>query len=83
MKKLYKSRKDKMLCGVCGGLAKYLGIDPTLIRLGLMLLVVLAGTGLLAYILAALIIPMEPEEFDSYYSEQQNAEAPRYGHRDN
>ena len=60
-KKLYRSRTDKKLCGVCGGLAKYFNIDPTIVRLALVLCVLFAGFGILAYIIAALIIPEEPE----------------------
>jgi sirohydrochlorin cobaltochelatase len=61
-KKLYRSRTDKKICGVCGGLGKYFGIDPTLIRLGVAACVLFAGCGLLAYIIAALVIPEEPYE---------------------
>ena len=59
-KKLYRSRTDKKLCGVCGGLAKYFNIDPTIVRLALVLCVLFAGFGILAYIIAALVIPEEP-----------------------
>ena len=59
-KKLYRSRTDKKLCGVCGGLAKYFGIDATLVRLGVVLFTLFVGFGLLAYIVAALVIPEEP-----------------------
>ena len=62
MKKLYRSRKDKKLCGVCGGLAQYFEIDSTIVRLALVLLIIFAGAGLLAYIIAALVMPVEPEE---------------------
>ena len=60
-KRLYKSNRNRMLCGVCGGIAEYLGIDPTLVRLGWILLSALAGSGLLAYIIAAIVIPRDPE----------------------
>ena len=60
-KKLYRSRTDKKLCGVCGGLAKYFGIDSTIVRLALVLCVLFAGFGILAYIIAALVMPEEPE----------------------
>lgn len=60
-KKLYKSKTDKKICGVCGGLAEYLEIDSTIIRLILVLLVLFAGTGILAYIIAALVMPSKPE----------------------
>lgn len=57
MNKLYKSRDDKKLCGVCGGLAEFLGIDSTILRLIWAVLIILGGTGLLLYLIAALIIP--------------------------
>ena len=56
-KKLYKSKTNRVLFGVCGGLGEYFNIDPTLIRLGMVVLICGAGTGLLAYIVAAMIIP--------------------------
>ncbi len=59
MKKLYKSQTDKKLCGVCGGLAQYFNIDSTIVRLIWLLLIIFAGTGILAYIIAALVIPEE------------------------
>lgn len=55
-RRLHKSN-DRMLCGVCGGIAEYFGIDPTLVRLGWALFCVAAGSGVLAYIIAAIIIP--------------------------
>lgn len=61
MKKLYLSKNDKKLCGVCGGLAEYFEIDPTLIRLLWVLAVIFAGAGILAYIIAAIVIPKFPE----------------------
>ena len=60
-KKLYKSKTNKKLCGVCGGLAEYLDVDPTIVRLILVLSILFAGCGLLAYLIAALIIPVKPE----------------------
>lgn len=60
-KKLTRSKKDKKLFGVCGGFAQYLGIDSTLIRVILILVVVFTGVlpGVIAYLLAALIMPEE------------------------
>ncbi len=59
-KKLYKSSTDKKLCGVCGGIAKYFNIDPTIVRLGAAVLTVISvGTGLIAYIVAAIVMPDE------------------------
>ena len=59
-KKLYKSATDKKVCGVCGGLGAYFGIDATLFRLAAVLLVLFAGGGLLAYIVCAIVIPDDP-----------------------
>lgn len=59
-KKLYRSVTDKKIAGVCGGLANYFGIDATLIRLGVAFCVIFAGAGILAYIVAAIIVPQEP-----------------------
>ena len=56
-KRLYRSKKDKMLAGICGGLAEYFDVDPSLVRLATVLLCLCAGTGLLVYIIAAIIIP--------------------------
>ncbi len=60
-KKLYKSNTDKKICGVCGGIAKYFGIDATIIRLAFVLLSLFVGGGLLAYIICALVMSKEPE----------------------
>ncbi|KMZ52486.1 MULTISPECIES: PspC domain-containing protein [Lachnospiraceae] len=59
-KRLYRSRQSRMICGVCGGIAEYFNVDPTLIRLGLVLLAC-TGTGILAYFIAAIIIPDQPQ----------------------
>lgn len=59
--RLYKSGENKMLCGICGGIGEYLGIDPTLIRLGWVLFCAIGGSGFLAYVIAAIIIPERPE----------------------
>ena len=57
-KRLYKSSVNYMICGVCGGIAEYLVVDPTLIRLAWVIFTCLsAGTGIIAYIIAAIIIP--------------------------
>ena len=59
-KKLYKSESDKKICGVCGGIAKYFSIDSTLVRLGLVAFCLLGGSGILAYIIFAIVMPEEP-----------------------
>ena len=59
-KKLYKSESDKKLCGVCSGIAKYFSLDPTLVRLALVVFCLLGGSGILAYIIFAIIMPDEP-----------------------
>ena len=59
-KKLYKSNQNRMLDGVCGGLAEYLGIDPTVVRLAVVVLSLMGFSGVIAYILAAIIIPRAP-----------------------
>ena len=59
-KKLYRSKINKKICGVCGGIAEYLNMDPTIIRLILVLLTLAGGSGMLAYIIAAFIIPENP-----------------------
>lgn len=60
-KRLCKSNTNKMVDGVCGGIAEYFGIDATLVRLGWVLFCALGGSGILAYIIAAIIIPPCPE----------------------
>ena len=57
-KRLYKSRTNRVLCGVCGGIGEYFGIDPTIVRL-LCVLLGCASTGLILYIIAAIIMPEE------------------------
>ena len=61
-KKLYKSNTNKMLEGVCGGIAEYFGVDPTIVRLAWVVFCALGGSGILAYIIAAIIIPSAPLE---------------------
>ena len=57
MKKLYRSRADRKLCGICGGIGEYLGIDSTVVRLLWVLLSLMAFTGVIIYIIAGFIIP--------------------------
>ncbi len=60
-KRLYKSNSNKMIDGVCAGVAEYFNIDPTLVRLAFVLFCALGGSGILAYIVAAIVIPRRPE----------------------
>lgn len=56
-KKLYKSNSDKKLAGVCGGIAEYFDVDSTIIRLAWVVFTLAGGAGLLAYIIAAIVMP--------------------------
>ncbi|MFD1954330.1 PspC domain-containing protein [Paenibacillus thailandensis] len=80
MKKLYRSRRKKMLFGICGGLSDMLNIDVTLLRI---LLIVLAlftsGAAILAYILAGIVIPKEPDYFSGYGPGGYNGGYGNYG----
>ena len=60
-KRLYRSMNNKMIAGVCGGVAEYFGLDPALVRLGWIVFCALGGSGILAYIIAAIVIPKSPE----------------------
>jgi phage shock protein C len=62
MKRLYRSRKNRMLGGVCGGIAEYFEIDPVIVRLLAVALFFVGGSAVLAYIIALIIIPYEPFE---------------------
>ena len=64
MKKLYKIEQGKIICGVCGGIAEYFNIDPTLIRIGLVVVSILLGFGvggIIAYVIAACIMPKKSD----------------------
>ena len=60
-KKMYRIENGKMIAGVCGGIAKYFEIDPTVVRLAQVIFSAMGGSGVLAYIIAAIIIPIETE----------------------
>lgn len=62
-KRLYKSRTNRMLTGVCGGIAEYLNLDPTVVRL-LCAVLGCSGTGIIIYIVAAVVMPEEPLDYD-------------------
>lgn len=58
-KRLYKSKFDKKICGVCAGIANYFDLDPTIIRLAWVVFTLLGGSGIIAYIIAAIVMPEE------------------------
>lgn len=64
-KRLYRSEENKMICGVCGGIAEYFNIDPTVVRLAWAILGCMGGSGVLAYIIAAIIVPTKPIGIES------------------
>lgn len=59
-KKFYRKRNDKMIAGVCSGVAEYFNIDATLVRIGWVAITLAGGAGLLAYIICLIIVPEEP-----------------------
>jgi phage shock protein C len=71
-KRLYKSATNKVLSGVCGGLGDYFAIDPTLIRIGWVLLILFGGSGIILYIIAACIIPVRPSGMVDDYVKQDD-----------
>ncbi len=60
-KRLYRSRKDRMIAGVCGGLGKYFNVDPVLLRIAFVVLTFFSGSGLILYLILAIVVPNEPE----------------------
>ncbi len=61
MKKLYRAEDDRKVAGVCGGIAQYFDIDSTIIRLAFLFMVLAWGSGILAYLVAALVVPNESQ----------------------
>ena len=61
-KKLYRIKHGKKLAGVCGGLAEYLNMDPSVVRVLWAIISLCAGTGVLAYIVCAFVIPEKPDQ---------------------
>ena len=59
-KRLYRSRNDRTLAGICGGIAEYFGWDPTLVRVAWVLLTLLGGSGILLYLIMWLVMPEAP-----------------------
>lgn len=81
-KKLYRSKDDRMIAGVCGGLADYFNVDSSLIRLAVLFIFLFQGIGLIAYIIAWVVISEEPAENeykmpDEYYIEEQKSREKR------
>lgn len=64
-KRLYKSRKEKSLSGLCGGIAEFFGIDPTIVRLITVILALMGGWVIIMYLIGWLIVPIEPEPTNS------------------
>ncbi len=62
-KRLYRVERGRRVAGVCGGIAKYINVDPTVVRLLWILLILCAASGILAYLIAAIIMPSESEVF--------------------
>lgn len=66
-KKLYRTEHGAaMLCGVCGGIAEYFNIDPSIVRLLWAALVIVGGTGILLYIIAAIVLPRKSQVYPGY-----------------
>ena len=80
MKKLYRDTVDQKIAGVCSGIAKYLEIDVTVVRLLWVLAILFAGGGILAYIICALLMPVAPVDY--YYRNQQQNYNPNYNQYD-
>jgi phage shock protein C len=59
-KKLYRSRQNRIIAGICGGMGEYLGIDPLIVRIIFVLLILFHGAGLLLYLILAIFIPLAP-----------------------
>lgn len=62
-KKLYKSNVDKKISGVCGGIGEYFNIDSTAVRLGWIIFCALGGSGIFAYLIAAIVMPESPNKY--------------------
>lgn len=64
-KRLYRVRNGKILFGVCAGIGEYFNIDPTMVRLGVVVLTCIGFSGILAYVIAAIIMPEEPMQIEN------------------
>jgi len=74
-KRLQKSNSNSVISGVCGGIAEYFNIDPTIVRLGWMIFTFAGGSGLIAYIIAAVVMPTAP-----VYDPHMHMHTPPHGH---
>lgn len=74
-RKLYRSRKDRMIAGIAGGLGEYLNVDATIVRLLFVLFALAGGPGLLVYIVMLLVVPEEPLDAPSTVVEVEMDEA--------
>lgn len=76
MKRLYRSRTDVMIGGVCSGIAKYFEVDPTAVRLAFVLLLFAGGGGLWIYLVLWIIMPLEPQESENVVDVAERKETP-------
>ncbi len=80
-KKLYRSTNDKIIAGVCGGIAEYVGVDATVVRL-IAVLLFFTSVGLIGYIVAMLIMPLPPADYN-YYQNGYNSQQRNYYNQSN
>lgn len=80
-KKLYRSNRDKVISGVCGGIAEYFAIDSTLIRLLWVLITLAGGAGIIGYIICLIVIPERPS-FNSNHDDEYVVEAKSHSYTD-
>src|SRR3989344_1263467 len=76
LKKLYRSRKDRIIFGVCGGLGEYFDVDPVIVRLAFVLLAFASGIGIVAYLIFALVTPARPKPGEGGPREEGSEDAP-------
>lgn len=76
-KKLYKTEENKMICGVCAGLAEYLNMDVSIVRILMVLFACACGSGVLVYIAAAIILPEKRELYKNSAPTEQQPQQPK------
>ncbi len=74
-KRLYRSRSDRRIAGVCGGIADYLAVDPTIVRIIWVLFGIAGGPGVILYVIVAAIVPEEPQFVQTSAEKIKNSEA--------